>query len=533
MQKIETIIKNIQDNISKTIKSTHIDIETLDYLNNLYMPDLDRKTFAMYLLELTPNQYEKIIQGKKVIIFKKEKKDPKIIKRKYNEEFLDLINKLKKLGYANKEVTYSVFLNIYEEYGTCLSEKEFAEQVLGVRYIDIKRDKCKTIILKPSNNINYLEIDNIRQKIKLKYGSPFNIDYNIFSNIFSNYPLDLEEWIYAKLVLNIPYTSFKTMKYSNGKTFAFNEKVELNANDIDYLYQQFLQLYPDKLYEYVSYEEFSDIHKHIAPNSSESEFALKVLGISYDSYKMMKFNKNRAKICNYKIKKLTTLIKKIYFKHSKNYSFEYIEKICKLNNLSIDDFIIYIITNLNFKFLDLYKKKLLESNTIFIGTCKISKESQEKYYTLINDIIEFIINCLYKQHHEYFYVRENLNNSKTKLYIYFVENYGDIFINFKDNQDVIRAILFRSGLKKLNGDIMLSYSKGKNIIEFNDNISYNANEISYENEFETLDIIRQKKRILKLFKKYLSLGYSDNKALSLTCQKLKLSKENLKTIYEY
>ena len=68
----------------------------------------------------------------------------------FEERYNEIREELIKQGYANKHITYSEFLTIYESYKGEMSEKEFI-QVLGISYTNlqsIKHKNKRAIILK-------------------------------------------------------------------------------------------------------------------------------------------------------------------------------------------------------------------------------------------------------------------------------------------------------------------------------------------------------------------------------------------------
>ena len=105
---------------------------------------------------------------------------PYNFEERYNEIRKELIAK----GYANKHITYSEFLAIYEPYKEEMSEKEFIH-VLGISYGSwnaIKYNGQRAIILK--QEISAEELEKLRQQIvsdliKKGYSNKL-IDYNEF-----------------------------------------------------------------------------------------------------------------------------------------------------------------------------------------------------------------------------------------------------------------------------------------------------------------------------------------------------------------
>ena len=130
---------------------------------------------------------------------------------RYNEIREELI----KQGYANKHITYSEFLAIYEPYKEEMSEKEFI-QVLGISYSNfqnIKNRNKRAIILKKKIEKRELEelkkfiISDLTQK---GYGDK-KIDYNEFLSLYEPYRGEVKESEFAS-ILGISYGNWQSIK---------------------------------------------------------------------------------------------------------------------------------------------------------------------------------------------------------------------------------------------------------------------------------------------------------------------------------
>ena len=152
----------------------------------------------------------------------------------FEERYNEIREQLISQGYANKHITYSEFLAIYEPYKEEMSEKEFIH-VLGISYSNlqsIKHENKKAIILKKKlgkktfETFKKLIVSNLIQK---GYRNK-SIDYNEFLSLYEPYKEKLKESEFAS-ILGISYGSWQSMK--NRIKIAQNGEVYLGGRDID------------------------------------------------------------------------------------------------------------------------------------------------------------------------------------------------------------------------------------------------------------------------------------------------------------
>ena len=133
----------------------------------------------------------------------------------FEERYNEIREELIKQGYANKHITYSEFLAIYEPYKEEMSEKEFIH-VLGISYSNlqsIKHENKKAIILKKKlgkktfETFKKLIVSNLIQK---GYRNK-SIDYNEFLSLYEPYKEKLKESEFAN-ILGMPYASWQNVK---------------------------------------------------------------------------------------------------------------------------------------------------------------------------------------------------------------------------------------------------------------------------------------------------------------------------------
>ena len=138
----------------------------------------------------------------------------------FEERYKEIREQLIAQGYANKHITYSEFLALYELYKEEISEKEFAN-VLGISYgnwQNIKHRNEKAVILKKDMT------DEDREKLKQEIVSTLiergyqnkRIDYTELLKLYEPYRIKLKESEFAS-ILGISYENWQNIKHRNQK----------------------------------------------------------------------------------------------------------------------------------------------------------------------------------------------------------------------------------------------------------------------------------------------------------------------------
>lgn len=198
-----------------------------------------------------------------------------------------IINKLRSLGYTNRKINYSEFLELYKEYSTQITEKDFSE-IIGItysRYRNIKNKGNKTTILP-------LDIDanKIRNEIQRKYGSNILIDYEKFLELYKPYKSQLNSESTFAEILGITIGNFSSMKNLGTKAKILKPdnasedlKVSIRTSIIN-------QGYEHKL---IDYSEFLLLYKPYSGTLTELHFA-RILGITSTKYNQIRFCNTRT-----------------------------------------------------------------------------------------------------------------------------------------------------------------------------------------------------------------------------------------------
>ena len=220
----------------------------------------------------------------------------------FEERYNEIREELIANGYANKHITYSEFLAIYEPYKEEMSEKEFIH-VLGITYgnwQNIKNKGQRAIILKKEiSEDEKKKLEELKQSIVLdlkKRGyTNKKIDYKEFLRLYKPYRGKLKENQFANII-GISYENWLYIKNHGGKTTIL--KIELSEDEKKQLKElkQFIvsdlkkRGYTNKK---IDYNEFLRLYEPYKDKFKESEFA-SILGISYSNLQSMKNKGTRA-----------------------------------------------------------------------------------------------------------------------------------------------------------------------------------------------------------------------------------------------
>ena len=199
-------------------------------------------------------------------------------------------------GYANKHITYSEFLALYELYKEEISEKEFAN-VLGISYgnwQNIKHRNEKAVILKKDMT------DEDREKLKQEIVSTLiergyqnkRIDYTELLKLYEPYRIKLKESEFAS-ILGISYENWQNIKHRNQKAVIL-KKEDKTDEDREKLKQEIVSELIERGYQNkrIDYTEFLKLYEPYRIKLKESEFA-SILGISYGNWQNIKHRKKK------------------------------------------------------------------------------------------------------------------------------------------------------------------------------------------------------------------------------------------------
>ena len=220
----------------------------------------------------------------------------------FEERYNEIREELIKQGYANKHITYSEFLAIYEPYKEEMSEKEFI-QVLGISYTNlqsIKHKNKRAIILKQEKLTDEKKkIEELKQFIisDLRKRRIYRkkIDYNEFLSLYEPYKNKFRESEFAS-ILGISYASWQSMKNKGTRAIILKpEKSDDEKKELENLKQFIISDLRKRGYteKKIDYNEFLRLYEPYKEKFKESEFA-NILGMSYGSFSNIKYNGKKA-----------------------------------------------------------------------------------------------------------------------------------------------------------------------------------------------------------------------------------------------
>lgn len=381
----ETIMKN--ENLKE---GDYIDYIRLSEISNKY--NIPIKVLAVNVLEIVETSYTKINNNhkEKVIIFY-EKYSKRLYLPKENKEIemkREEIIKNESLKIGSK-ISINELIEISDKYK--IDIKKLALEILEIpsnTYYSMKSDeKRKSVILR-----FYLtdeKLNNLKQKIitEEKLYSYQEIDYETLQRLSNKYLID--EKLLATKILSTTSYQFYNAKHNNSKIIILkDDKEDKNYDEIRKLIKIIFEDENIKVGDRISYARMQEIKKKY--NLSEEDL-LYVLGITPNAYIYIRVNKTANSIVKDTEIFLKTLVLSELIEKDRFYTKKELEEICDINNISIEDFIKYIVANI-FDFNgDRYINALNETGRIWVGRKnQVSIDFIDNNMDIINAIIEKI-----------------------------------------------------------------------------------------------------------------------------------------------
>jgi len=220
---------------------------------------------------------------------------------------IEIKNQLKHQGYAGKKIDYEEFKKLHQIYGTKMTEKEFAENVLEMtynQYFELKKNIYKAVILKNQlSEIIQQDIEEIKNKLGLDGYSGKLIDYSELQQLHQKYGSQMPEEKFAKHVLDLNDTSYIQVKSGKRKVFILKSLQNKALEEVDKIQELLIQEgYAEKL---IDYAELQKLHQTYGKQMTETIFAQKVLELGSTTYLEMKNHGVKAKILKKVIDKET------------------------------------------------------------------------------------------------------------------------------------------------------------------------------------------------------------------------------------
>lgn len=291
-------IKNmmLEDGYENYILKNYSDFLDLYYKYGLTFTEV---FFSENVLDVIYDNYRRLKKGNFEV---------KILSTVITQNDIDKIkNILEQNGYKHKSIDYNEFLTLYQEYGSNMSEKEFAMKVLNLNidmYKNIKVKNGKAVILKENiynENIESIRQDLVKQKLINK-----SIDYSELKELYLRYGMDMSEKEFATDVLDLSVDSYRVLRKCNNKA-----KFKILKKEIPKELERIKKFLISKGYrnKKIDYNELHELYLVYGSFISERQFAMQSLDLSSSSYQDIKYQSKKniklgAIILPYK--KLTT-----------------------------------------------------------------------------------------------------------------------------------------------------------------------------------------------------------------------------------
>ena len=182
-------------------------------------------------------------------------------------------------------------------YGKNLTEKEFAQEVLGIsgaNYNRLRSRKVKANILKRTViQLSVEEKNNIKKQLELKGYVKKAIDYAELQQLHQTYASQISEKDFATSVLEISARQYTHMKHDNNKAIILKSMVsQVSKEEIN----RIRTILIEKNYKnsVISYIQLQELHQTYGSQMPENIFAQEVLGMVYPTY--IAFKNGRTKV---------------------------------------------------------------------------------------------------------------------------------------------------------------------------------------------------------------------------------------------
>ena len=517
-----------------------ISYQELQELYKEYGKCMTEKQFAVDVLSISERSY----YGNK-----KKKSRVKILNEKEielsEEKIEEIKQELKENGYIGKFVEYQELQELYKEYGNGISEEEFAKIILGISkraYHNCKNGKTRAKVFKEDKIV--LTEDDINQiKLKLKekgyMGKP--ISYQQFQKLCKKYGKGISEKDFAEIIFNMSEKSY----YNNYKSDKLKNKIlKEDTIELEEKNEKIRKKLKEKGYigKTISYQELQELHIEFGKDMSEKEFAENILGISYSNYKKCKQNKINVIIKDPIVHDKVKEIKQLYTNAVGYYSKELVEDICREYDISINDFITYIVIGKHYD-ISPYKKVLEEKGKVWIGKTRVSKEFMDSNISLIEGIAKKVAKSLY-----YKYGRiVKKEDCKQDVIVYMIENMGAIEKNFGEYNEILEDLLYAISKKYCEIQVICELtisSKHKSLTKKKES-EKNRDKPEFDIEDKNTNVEKvviekqeclktESNKCIKLLSNYIEFGYSKTEAIEMTAIEMDIgAEEMLKYMQEY
>ena len=263
-----------------------IDYSELQKLHQMYGKQMPEEKFARLVLDLNDTSYMQAKAGKRKVYVLKS------LQNKALKEADKVKELLKQEGYEEQLIDYTELQTLHHTYGKQMTETNFAQKVLGLSnttYLDMKNHGVRARILKHVKDESTQKyIQKIKTQLKEEGYAGKSIDYTEFLRLHQVYGSQLPEYKFAREVLEINDSSYKTsLKKRQRKAIILKSLVsQVSIDEIEDIKQLLKQQgYVGKL---IDYAELQKLHKQYGSQMPEYKFAQEILEISSGLYGNLK-----------------------------------------------------------------------------------------------------------------------------------------------------------------------------------------------------------------------------------------------------
>lgn len=278
-------------------------IEEIEEIYKKYKDEIDERTFAVKILQISNGRYN-LIKREKPKDGKTESKKLSSIFTRYvvDPDYIEALREkviLQENLHINDPIDNERFKELHKKYGGILSEVMFAEEILDVSAVGVKNMRVSHTNSLILTDIEVPEeyIQELCQKIIDENGLEQNqlINKEEFQVLYDKYAYVLSKEQFATLVLDISLDSFNSVKYEN------NQRMRILRNykttDFEELKKRIIKEEHLHFEDTIRYKKFKELYlKYSSPNVKESVFAQKVLDIKISDFNNMKYSKSKIKI---------------------------------------------------------------------------------------------------------------------------------------------------------------------------------------------------------------------------------------------
>lgn len=271
-----------------------INYAEFQHLHQLYGNQLPEKDFALYILEIKIDQYYDIKNKHyKTTILKEQ------LSKFIEHETDNIKNQLLTKGYVGKLINYTELQELHQTYGALMPEDIFAKHILELSptsYLAIKGKNRKRHILSNLQDKTSENIEEIKEMLRLEGYAGKLINYQELQKLHKTFGIQLSEIRFAMKVLEIGENSYLKSKNHGAKIIILKSLMGKTSQEELTKIKEVLKEdgYAGQTIDYIKLQE---LHQTYGKQMLESEFAQKILEITYSYYTTIKSNpKKRAVI---------------------------------------------------------------------------------------------------------------------------------------------------------------------------------------------------------------------------------------------